>query len=289
MGLGIGRGGAVHREHPPLRHQVVHDRKHALLHLPGVLRAEDHDLAILQAQGNRRPRFVVGRELSRVVDDVVGLAEAGQLLVGRPDEHRVHEESVVRPRADDADFDAIGRIPAGESVDDVESLAGVEALFCPLSVGEVDGRIQRKVDRTPPYVVLRVRVFYDPLILRRTPRLVARVRDERAALGDPRAGIVTDGVLVESRRRRVAADVADGDTVRCQVHTRHRNVESASSYPCLRIWESRKTYADRQPSTSQSARRNSRWRGARSAIVAAGWAPGKRRSPPQAAAPGRLA
>ncbi len=39
---------AVHRQHALLRHQVVHDREHALLHLAGVLRAEDDELAALR-------------------------------------------------------------------------------------------------------------------------------------------------------------------------------------------------------------------------------------------------
>ena len=63
-----------------------------------------------------------------VVDDEVGLAEARELLLRRPDQHVVHEQRVVRPRADHADLEAVLRVPAGEAVDAVQALAGVEVV-----------------------------------------------------------------------------------------------------------------------------------------------------------------
>ena len=84
---GLGRR-AVHRQHALLRHQVVHDREHALLHLAGVLGAEDHELAARERQIDRGGRghargVAVRREPAAVVDHVVGLAEALQLRARR--------------------------------------------------------------------------------------------------------------------------------------------------------------------------------------------------------------
>jgi hypothetical protein len=46
----------------------------------------------------------------------------------------VHEERVIRPRADDADLDAILRVPAGEAVEAVKALLGVEIIERALAV-----------------------------------------------------------------------------------------------------------------------------------------------------------
>ena len=61
-------------------------------------------------------------------------AKAGELLLRRADEHGVHEQRVIRPRADDADFDAVFRIPAGEAVETVEPLARVEVVEGALAI-----------------------------------------------------------------------------------------------------------------------------------------------------------
>ena len=84
-GLPVRRGRAVHREHAALRREVVRDREHALLHLAGVLGAEDDQLAVFEAQVDARRRAhaggeAVGGKRAGVVDREVGLAEARQLL-----------------------------------------------------------------------------------------------------------------------------------------------------------------------------------------------------------------
>ena len=52
----------------------------------------------------------------------------------RADQHGVHEERVIRPRADDADLDAILRVPAGEAVEAIEPLARVQIVERALAV-----------------------------------------------------------------------------------------------------------------------------------------------------------
>jgi hypothetical protein len=117
---------------PALRHQVVHDREHALLHLAGVLGAEDDELAALERQGDAGALVIPGvrgwpgtgrrcRSRSRA-------RRTSPAARGRPDQHVVHEQRVVGPRADDADLDAVLGIPAGEAVDHVEPVARVEEV-----------------------------------------------------------------------------------------------------------------------------------------------------------------
>ena len=109
-------GGAVHREDAAARHDVVHQGEDALFHFAGVFGAEDDHLAALEADidAGARGHLVrvgIGGELAGVVDDVVGLAEIGQLFERGADEHVAHEERMIGASADDADLDAVRADP----------------------------------------------------------------------------------------------------------------------------------------------------------------------------------
>ena len=153
-GLPVGGRRAVHRQQAALRREVVRDREDALLHLAGVLGAEDDQLAVLEAQVDARLGVhaggeAVGGERAGVVDDEVGLAERRQLLARRADQHGVHEQRVIGPRADDAHLDAVLRVPAGEAVEAVQPLARVEVVEGALAVDREGVRVERDVDRCP--------------------------------------------------------------------------------------------------------------------------------------------
>ena len=101
----------VQREHAPLWHQVVHDAEDALLHLAGVLRAQDDHLARLQVDVDRRrarheARVSVHRKRASVEDRKVRGSERRELCLRGADQHVVHDEGVVGPGAHDADLDA---------------------------------------------------------------------------------------------------------------------------------------------------------------------------------------
>ena len=217
-GLFVGRGRAVHREHAALRREVVRDREDALLHLAGVFGAEDDELLVLEAEVDARRRGHAGREPVRGKAPALKmtksrLAEAREFLLRRADQHGVHEERVIRPRADDADLDAILRVPAGEAVEAVEPLAGVEVIERALAVDLEGVRVARDVHRAPPDVVLRVGMLDDALVLGRAAGLGAGVGDERAVLRDARVFLEADRVLVERARREVVVDFGDGEAV----------------------------------------------------------------------------
>src|SRR4051812_33789874 len=112
----------MHREDAAFWAEVIGDREDALLHFTRVLRAENDELLVLNAEVDARGGTHPGGELvrrkrTRVHDHEIRLAEAGELFLARADEHGVHEERVVGPRADHADLDARARVPTGKSVE----------------------------------------------------------------------------------------------------------------------------------------------------------------------------
>ena len=150
-------------------------------------------------------------------DDKIGRAEAREFLVRRADEHRVHEKRVIRPRADDADLDAILRVPARETVEAVEPLACVEVVERALAVDLEGVLVARDVYRPPPDVILRCGILDDALVLRRASGLHAGVGDKRAVLGDARVFFEANRVLVERARRKVVVDFGDGQAMRSEI------------------------------------------------------------------------
>jgi|HubBroStandDraft_6_1064221.scaffolds.fasta_scaffold2323110_1 hypothetical protein len=66
--------------------------------------------------GAEEPVYAIGRKRAGVVDDQVGVAEVFQLMLRWPDEHGMHEERVIWPRANHANLDAIFWVPPRETV-----------------------------------------------------------------------------------------------------------------------------------------------------------------------------
>ena len=229
----VGGGRAVHREDVALRREVVEQREHALLHLAGILGAEDHHLLRFERQVDARLRGhpvrpLVGRKPAGVVDHGVGVAEVGEFLLRGPDQHRVHEQSVVRPRADHANLEPVGRIPAGEGVDAVEDLPGVEVVLRPLEIDQEGLLVDRHVHAAPPDVVLTRRVSQDPLVFWRTARLLARVGDQGAGIGDRATGVDAERLRVEFGGSEVAAHVGDGDAMGGEIDAAHGGLRGAT-------------------------------------------------------------
>lgn len=212
-GLAVGRLGLVGRgvkgelaELDGL--EVVHDGEDTLLHLTGVLGTEDDHLHALEVDldgggGGHSGGETVGRELASVVDDEVGLSEVGELLGGGTDKHVVHEESVVGARGDDADLDAVLGVPAGETVEDVDVLTGVEVVDGTLTVDLEGVLVEGNVDRAPPDVVLGGLLVDDTLVLGRTAGLLAGEVDQSSGRGDD-GTLVDDGILVKGSDGGVA-------------------------------------------------------------------------------------
>ncbi len=155
-----------------------------------------------------------------------GSPKGREFLARRADQHGVHEQGVIRPRADDADLDAVLGIPAGEAVEAIEPLARVEVVERALAVDLEGVLVERNVHRSPPDVVLGFGVLDDALVLRRAAGLRAGVGDEGAVLRDARILLEANRVLVERAGRKIVVDLGDCETVdrkvrrcgSCRVH-----------------------------------------------------------------------
>ena len=109
-----------------------------LFHLARILSSKNDHLLLGEVDGDRgggghTSGPAVGRESTSVVDHVVGV-EVLQLLAAGPDEHVAHEESMVGTSADNTDVDAVALVPAGETIDNVDAVAGVQVVDSTLAV-----------------------------------------------------------------------------------------------------------------------------------------------------------
>src|SRR2546430_16487756 len=109
------------------------------------------------------------------MQDERGGREVTQLLLCRLDEQRLGEEGVIRQVSHGPHGDAMSGVGAGERIDDVDLVTLLEmrddllAQAVELILGE------RPVDVAPPDPALRGGLADEELVLRRAPRVNARV------------------------------------------------------------------------------------------------------------------
>ena len=117
------------------RHQVVHNGEYTFFHLTGILSTKNDHFPLLKVEGNTCVTVNVGDvfigvELASVENIIISAVGEVllELFIRGLDEHVCHEERVVGSCADDSDTDAFLLVVAGISIDDVESLSGVEIV-----------------------------------------------------------------------------------------------------------------------------------------------------------------
>jgi hypothetical protein len=113
-----------------------------LFHLSGILSTENDHLLLSEVDSDRGRRghaagVPVGGESAAVVDGVVGV-EVLELFSRGTNQHVAHEQSMVGASADNAHADPVALVPAGEAIDDVDALAGVEVVNGTLTVDAPD-------------------------------------------------------------------------------------------------------------------------------------------------------
>ena len=169
VSLRVCNGGAVHGKVTFHGHEIVHEGKDAFFHFSGVFSAEDDHFFFFEADVNGCFRGhaggeAVGGELTSIVNGDVRLTKVCEFFFGRVDKHDLHEEGMIGAGADDADFDAVSRVPSCVGVYDVKLLVGVEVILGALTVDLKGVFIDRDIDITPPDVIFRRGVFCDALV-----------------------------------------------------------------------------------------------------------------------------
>jgi hypothetical protein len=126
---------AVSRKKRVCNHESTHHNgEDTLLHLTSIFRAEDDHFHSFEVDLDRRCRThtlckTIGRKLTSIIDYEIGFAEFCELRFCRTDEHVIllgidyqtqyqrchciayHEQGMVCPGTDDADFDSVLWIP----------------------------------------------------------------------------------------------------------------------------------------------------------------------------------
>eukprot|EP01137_Pigoraptor_chileana_P000325 Opistho-2@36320 len=211
-------GARVKRKHAGLGHQVVHDRKHALLHLSRILRAQNDHFAAPKVKRNARGArhalcVTIGREFASVVNCVIGLAKVLELLHSRADEHIVHEECVVCARTHDTDLNAVAGIPSCEAIKHVEALPRVQKVHSTLAIDHKRSLIELDVDRSPPDITCTRWLNCDALVSGAAAGLGSRSRRKGPRRGDVRPLFIAQSLLIKERRRSVVDNAVCAQTV----------------------------------------------------------------------------
>ena len=158
-------------------------------------------------------RALVGGKLAGVVNHPVRRSKVAQLFAARADQQVVHEQRMIRPRADHPHLGTIRLIPAGKPIHDIQPLARVEIVLGPFQVDLKRVLIDRNVDVAPPNVIFRFRVLDDPLVLGAAARFVPRIGDQRARVGDIAVVVFANGLRIQGCRGQVPPNVFNRDAV----------------------------------------------------------------------------
>ncbi len=218
-------GAAVHAQHTLFGHQVIHHREDPLFHLTGVLRAEDHQFAMLETEvdaglaGHLRG-VGVRRETASVQDHHVGFVEFRQLFHGGPDQHVVHEQCVVSTFSDHPHPQLVFRIPTCEAIEHKQTRPRVEVIDRALAINGERPIGQSNVDIAPPDVFRRIGFVDDPFVLGAATGLVTTACRQGTAGGNHRV-LIRDRILVQSSWRRVADHILDLQTIFRQIDRVH--------------------------------------------------------------------
>ena len=115
------------------------------------------------------------------------------------------------------------QIPPCEPIDHVEPVAIVEIIFRPFEIDVERHLIHGHVDRSPPNVVLGIRVPDNALVFWRPTGLVARVGDQCARVGNHAVLFAANRLLLELGRCEITHDVLDPNIVCLKTETVHHD------------------------------------------------------------------
>ena len=106
------------------------------------------------------------RKFTCIENDVIRLSKFLKLRIIRPDEHIVHEQSMIGTAGNNSDLDAVFRIPPCKTIGDVESVTNIQVIDCPFPDNQKSVFINPDIDIAPPYVIDEFRSGNDSLVFR---------------------------------------------------------------------------------------------------------------------------
>ena len=112
--------------------------------------------------------------------------------------------------ANDTNLQTITRIPARVSIGHEQLRACIQVVACALAIDQERFLGQTNVDVPPPDVLGRIGRLDNAFILRAASGLVTATRSLCPRVGNDRIAI-NNRILIQTRSRRVANDVSDGN------------------------------------------------------------------------------
>ncbi|HIC29472.1 MAG TPA: sigma-70 family RNA polymerase sigma factor, partial [Rhodospirillales bacterium] len=186
VAIGPNIGGTMHGQNIARRQQVVHYRKNRFFHLTGIARTANKNHLARNVNKNEGPRrcAVLGR-----ISFQAGRLQHGPLRLKprkvfgiRLQKHVARKQVVPGFLGNDTDRQAVFLIGAGITVLNEHVTALQMAQHLVQHAVKIFFR-DRRVDGAPPDVVLGGRLFNNETVVRRTPGIDARHRDQCPAGG----------------------------------------------------------------------------------------------------------
>ena len=200
----------VHRKDAHIRQVVVHRVEDGLLDLTGIMRADNHHLALRKRLQNRARRvqaeFLVVFEAQLAgVDDRPVRLESRQLVCVGVDEQRLGKQTVPRLLRHHRNAKSIVRISAGVSIKPKQLSSLRQVRDRHLFDATEDLRGDGQIHLAPVDVAVNVGRILEELVLGTAPRPLTSV-DVQSAIGSQDALPAQDSQLEQPGDREVAMD-----------------------------------------------------------------------------------
>jgi hypothetical protein len=123
----------VHRENAPLWREIVGHGEYALLHFAGIFRSKDHEFPVFEIEADTSCRSDIGHQVvcwksASVINHEIRVIKGSEFVSGGSDEHRMHEECVIRSRTNHPHLNAVLRVPPSKTIEAVNAVADVEVV-----------------------------------------------------------------------------------------------------------------------------------------------------------------
>ena len=126
----------------------------------------------------------ITRKFTRVKNDIIRLVKLSKLFFCRYDKHITHKKRMVCPRTDNTNLNTIFFIPAGKTINNIQTVTGIEIINRTLTVMRERNGIRLHVDAAPPNILIRFRIFHNAFIFRAAASFHAGICHQRTCTGN---------------------------------------------------------------------------------------------------------